>query len=344
MSADRSDRRRDVIILEPWLDQARSLARFLRRYDKQSRVIGAITSEEPIPISLRPFHELRRKSMDELLALSDDNVVFPTGYLSTWTFVRMKGGIQVGGSHFREENLRAYDKVWTLRTADELGIPIPLQLSDPGSMERFPVFYKSRTEGSHRRGIARSMAELEALEERESLIFQENIATPFFYGVYFLADEGEIVTDLTVRSLRETPPTGGSSVVMEPFHHPLLLDYTRRMVERMDYSGWGMTEFKSHPSRDDFVFMELNAKLCASVELLFLLRPQFLGRLFGISYEPRDVGRIVFADRLLDYGLREYLAGIVRHSGSHFVELYPSLRRALGMAAGTSIQAVRQRS
>jgi hypothetical protein len=332
---------REIWILEPWLDQSQSVARFLCKYDPDSQVIGAIVGkEEPLPAARHPFHELRVKTMEEVLAAPDDTVVFPTGHLSTNNYVERHGDLQLGDALFKKDNLRLIDKLWSLRTASDLGIPIPTRIPNLESIADLPVFYRSKTEGQHRRGIARTKSDIDSLENKDELIFEEYVNTPLFYGVYFLADEGNIITQLTIRSLMETPTTGGSSVVIERFEDTILTDYTTRYLERLGYSGWGMTEFKRHPSGYDYVFMELNAKLCSSVELLFLNQPEFLGHLFGIRYEAEDVPRIVFANRLLDFGLREYVSNIVRYAGSRFVDLAPSMRRALSMAREEIVQKV----
>jgi len=332
----------EVIILEPSIDQALTTARYLRRLDKDARIIGGVLKGLEPKMGLRPpYHEIREFTLDQLMESGRDRLVVPTGSMSTAQYAGARGDFQIGEAIFKKDNLRASDKLWALSTVSELGIARPRRFSDMDGVDEFPIFFKSKMEGDHQRGILRSRNELENLPNKENLLFEEYIRTPNSYGVYFLAQEGEILTQLTIKAILEIPPTGGSGVVMERIEDDRLLDHTRRLLKKMGYSGWGMTEFKHSPSMDEYVFMELNAKLCASVEFLYLNNPDFLGRLFGVRYKKKDVKRIVFADRLLDYGLKAYLLNLVKFAGSHFVDIGPSMNRALGMAKDGMIHKIR---
>jgi hypothetical protein len=323
---------REIVVLQPSIEQALSLARFLHRVDPESRLVGGWTNDDDPPLPHRhPYQEVRRFKGPDLPQGNDDLVIFPTGSSSTELYAGAVGDFRVGEVVFKKENLRASDKLWSLREAAHLGIPIPRTGSSPEELGGFPVFFKSRMEGLHVRGILFDPEGARTLDDPSLYLFQECIPTPNAYGVYFLAQDGKVLTELPVKSFMETPATGGSAVILEPFRDGLLCDYTRRLVSHMGYSGWGMTEFKSHPSGKDYVFMELNAKLCASVELLFLTEPDFLGHLFGVSYPPTKVERLIFADRLLDYGVGEYLRVMAKNPGARYVDLRASMLHAFDL-------------
>ena len=67
-------------------------------------------------------------------------------------------------------------------------------------------------------------------------------------------------------------------------------------------AGWGLAEFKYCPKRRDFVFMEINAKLWASIEFAFMNNSNFLKYLFGIDYPEKKVDAALFIDRLVALG------------------------------------------
>jgi len=138
---------------------------------------------------------------------------------------------------------------------------------------------------------------------RESLIFQEFIESQGTYGVCFLADQGRLFATNTHFERESIPKEGGSAVIIERFNDDRLLRHTKRLIDSLNYSGWGLAEFKYCPRRDDYVFMEINAKFWASCEFAFVNEPLFLKLLFDIESREIAVERMVFVDRALSRGL-----------------------------------------
>ena len=71
------------------------------------------------------------------------------------------------------------------------------------------------------------------------------------------------------------------------------------LINEINYSGWGLAEFKYCPKRDDFVLMEINAKFWVSCDFTFRNNPEFLKLLFGIDAKSENIKKMVFLDRVM---------------------------------------------
>ena len=88
----------------------------------------------------------------------------------------------------------------------------------------------------------------------------------------------------------------------ERYNDERLVKYVRAIISASKYSGWGLAEFKYCPSRDDFVFMEINAKFWASCILAFHNEPRFTELFFNGTSALRPVARMLFINRALARG------------------------------------------
>jgi len=287
-----------LLILEAGLPQALAIAKFLKKYSN-FEVIGQLE---------RRSLWIRKSSYDGFIvgSLSDINLseydyVLPTGANSTFRLLNKIGILQYkNGITFSRSNIVVFNKIHTLKLASNIGIPTPITYLEEKDIKIFPIFFKEDFEkGGGVRGIAYSVREL---PKREGLIFQELIPSSETYGVGFLSKNGKIITYTIHKEILSIPPEGGSAVVVEIYtgkKSHRLLEYTARLTEFLNYNGWGLAEYKYCPIRDDVVFMELNAKFWASIELALLSNPYFLKYLFNVTYERKEVRRVVFLDRVL---------------------------------------------
>jgi hypothetical protein len=288
-------------VFSPACDQSQAIAGFIRKYINDADIRGVLLPEED-----NKFHDNR---FDEVLPITEvrfentTGVMIPTGALSTRFLLEQWDDIKVGLITLSRNSLQVYDKLFMISCAAKVGVPVPILRRTGGEGEIYPVFYKERYEiGGGIRGIARTRREIPE-DKKERLIFQEFIDSRGTYGVSFLSDMGRLLTTHTHYERESIPKEGGSAVIIERFEDDRLLEYTRRIIQSMDYSGWGLSEFKYCPNRHDYVFMEINAKFWASCEFSFKNEPTFLKLLFDIESNEKPINRMVFVDRLFDRGL-----------------------------------------
>lgn len=288
----------NIYLCSPGSDQSQALARLLKRYT-QHRIIGVLFEDETPFISrnIETFMSFR-----ELDKLPLEAMVLPTGAKST-QFLLEKGDVTCGSVVLTREALRVFDKPWMLAQATACQVPVPVTWLKAGEIQHYPTFFKEQRErGGGRRGIARQPTELPASGQDE-LIYQEYIDSPGTYGVGFIARQGEILTSHTHFEAISIPASGGSAVALRSITDPKLNEYTQRIISQLGYSGWGLVEFKYCPKRNDYVFMEVNAKFWASLELALANQPLFAELLFGIETPEKAIVGIVFLNRYLQRGI-----------------------------------------
>jgi predicted ATP-grasp superfamily ATP-dependent carboligase len=87
-------------------------------------------------------------------------------------------------------------------------------------------------------------------------------------GVFLLRWEGRILATFAHRRIREKPPAGGVSVLCESIvADPDLVEKSRRLLERFDWNGVAMVEFKRDTSSGEAYLMEINGRFWGSLEL-----------------------------------------------------------------------------
>lgn len=306
-------------ILSPLLDQSLTIASLLRKYFRTSTITGITLDSE----SFRSCYGIYNNTIsvnDFDIERTDANLI-PTGAKSTKLLLQHKD-ITLGSVTLTANALRVYDKAWIIAVASDVGIPTPLTWRNLAEVTSYPLFYKqSQEKGGGARGIAKDESDV-PLVGRENLIFQEFIATHGTYGVCFLAEHGRVLTSYVHYERESFPKEGGSAVIIEDFSDRRLLDYTQRLLQSLDYSGWGLAEYKYCPRREDFVFMEINAKFWASCEFAFKNNPMFLKLLFDIDSKEKSVKRMVFIERALARGIPFFMGHLPTYFGGA-LKVYP---------------------
>ncbi len=89
------------------------------------------------------------------------------------------------------------------------------------------------------------------------------------YGVGFFAiyDKGNLKDFFMHKRLRENPPSGGSSVYAESIYDQKLFFYGKLILDKLNWHGVAMVEFKKEYKTDDLYLMEVNPKFWASHDL-----------------------------------------------------------------------------
>ena len=318
--------KRAFYFLQPQLDQSVSLSRLIKRSDPLSRVVAVVCrGEGRVPESEYDAIEKIQEYSDVPAGLR----VIPTGAASTEALLSIRD-VVLGDVTLKRGALVAYDKRRFLALCETAGLPVPKTFHSIHDVPNklYPLFYKEAHEqGGGKRGIAHSIEDVPK-HDQGKLIFQEYIDTPGTYGVGFLAKNGELLASFSHFERESYPAAGGSAVLIESIDDPDLIDLTSRVVKAMNYSGWGLAEFKYNKLCKSYVFMEVNAKFWASCGVAFSSQPDFAKRLFGIDVEATSAKRWFFINRGLARGLVYMLSRAHLLLSSKLVAM-PGLGRAL---------------
>ena len=314
---------KSVLILDPHLDQAIALAKYFRRFAPGWKIFGGSEAGRRPYFQPDYFIEIIECDFSNPTLGEQFDLIIPSGADSTYQRVSAVGDMALGDLRFTSQSLKAFDKARMLEAAAAAGLAVPETVYDHRSVSRFPVFYKDRREENrlHRnRGIAVNAAVLALLPDPDGLLFQEYIDSPGTYGVGFLARAGDMLTHFTHKETVSLPRTGGAGVIVQRVEDPRLIAAAAKLLHHLGFDGWGLIEFKFCPSRQDYVFMELNAKFWQSLEFALGNNPQFFRMLFGIDYPADKVEKMVFARRYLMQPWRDRLRHLPRLRGCRVVE------------------------
>lgn len=258
-----------------------------------------------------------------------NGLVVPFGAASTESLLK-KRDITLFDVMMKQSALLVYEKPLFIETCNLNNLPVPKTFltEDQISSEDYPLFYKQKYEkGGGVRGIAYAKTELPK-EGKSDLIYQEFINTPGTYGVGFIARDGVLEVCFSHFESRSYPVSGGSAIKVEAYESERLVELTAKYIEASNYSGWGLAEFKWCNKRQDFVFMEINAKLWASCEFSFRNEPAFIQKLFGIKTIKEEIPSMIFIHRAFNAGLISGLKYSFRSSDAK-KNIYPGLFRMI---------------
>jgi hypothetical protein len=290
---------RVYIIYSSLLEQSVYLRGLLNKYTHSCEII---TSKNGEKINLEGTH-------------------IPTGATSTEKML-IKGDVTLGNITMTTLSQRVFDKNWLLQQAQIAGIRVPQTWQCIDEITEYPIFYKQKHEkGGGERGIALNQQEIPKAEI-DSLIFQELILSKGTYGVGFLAEKGKMLTFHAHFETESLPKEGGSAVIIKAIDDKRLIDYTKKLLESINYSGWGLAEYKYCPKKKDFVLMEINAKFWASCELAFVNQKEFSKQLFNIDISEKPIQKMVFVDRAIQRGFVFFIKEVIFSSRKTTLRLY----------------------
>ena len=99
------------------------------------------------------------------------------------------------------------------------------------------------------------------------VLVQQRIVGPGT-GVFLLRWNGRVLATFAHERIRETPPSGGASVYSESVAaDPDLVAGAARLLERFDWRGVAMVEFKRDAATGQAYVMEVNGRLWGSLQL-----------------------------------------------------------------------------
>lgn len=190
----------------------------------------------------------------------------------------------------------AVDKARTLALAAETGIAVPRSFTvetpeDSARIARecrFPVVLKWADPASvmpalHRLGIGfakfeycHSAAELEHALQRYRPIGRyplvQEYCRGYGLGQFVFMHEGKPLRVFQHRRLHEWPPEGGFSTLCESLpagEHAALMERSVALLQRMNWVGPAMVEYRYDPAEDRAVLMEVNGRFWGSLPLAY---------------------------------------------------------------------------
>lgn len=179
---------------------------------------------------------------------------------------------------------RASDKAWVAEAAAAVGLAVPRQLvieshdvvpDLPVAESESWVLKPSRsvTGGlklsvSYARGGNGLLKAIGSLAPQAfPLLVQQRVEGPGA-GVFLLRWKGRILAAFAHRRIREKPPSGGVSVLRESVRlDPRLLEGATKLLERLDWKGVAMVEFKVDARSGTGYVMEVNGRFWGSLQL-----------------------------------------------------------------------------
>jgi protein-tyrosine-phosphatase len=143
---------------------------------------------------------------------------------------------------------------------------------------RFPVVVRTDNRllpgGAYRRGGTHAAATIEAAQyalegpraRGEAVLVQEFVAG-FGVGAFYLRSQGRSVLEFSHRRLHEVPYTGGYSSLRVSTHDAQALEFGRRLLAHIGYSGLAMVEFRRDARTGVAQFLEINGRVWGSIAL-----------------------------------------------------------------------------
>lgn len=148
---------------------------------------------------------------------------------------------------------------------ETLGFPVVVKpsrsvVAEGGRLHKTSVTYAgSREELDHR---------LAGLPDGAFPVLLQERVEGWGIGVFLLIWDGELLASFAHRRLREKPPSGGVSVLRESAPVPAdLLARSRALLERFDWQGIAMVEYKGASTDSEPVLMEVNGRFWGSLQL-----------------------------------------------------------------------------
>lgn len=197
--------------------------------------------------------------------------------------------------------LTARDKYRTIQLAEELGIHVPKSLvvkdanfaSEIPGVTGLPAIVKPvKSSGSRGFQLIENSSSLRSIRNLISaygpLVAQEFIPHGGAIGVSYLLNHGRTRAVFAHRRLLEYPESGGPSIVRESIRHLEAEEAGRVLLEKMNWHGVAMAEFKIDSRTGKLTLMEINPRFWGSLPLALACGVDF-PRLLCDMHEKGDV-------------------------------------------------------
>jgi len=183
---------------------------------------------------------------------------------------------------------RVTNKAETFKIADEVGVPTPkgvevtscAQLETLSKTLAYPVVLKPTRSIADIQGDVRAAQKVqyamnpeELIELGTKMLACEHVMLQTFFrgvgvGIELLAEHGNILIAFQHERMHELPLTGGGSCLRKSVVvDPQLLDYSKRLIQELDWHGVAMVEYKHNPTEGTACLMEINGRFWGSLPL-----------------------------------------------------------------------------
>ena len=226
-------------------------------------------------------------AVKDILRRGRFDLLMPVGYLAHVALTRHKAELapfaRMETADF-EKIRRAADKRAIHELAKEVGVPTPRTLAPTSYKEaaessadlRFPVVVKAPRETLC--GVVRyapNRCELLTLYGRicqsadgeGPLPLIQEFIPGFGCGFFAVYQDGTCKQTFMHRRIREVPPSGGVSCCAESYYDQRLMEYGKRLLDRLEWHGVAMVEFRYDERDQDYKLMEVNPKFWGSLDL-----------------------------------------------------------------------------
>ena len=209
-------------------------------------------------------------SHDETELISEHLHIFPSQTLIPIPSIKL---LQIANN--KSESQEFADKIG-LPTATRINYELPEQLLDLIDASRKMVirtlkgnsakgvYYASGPE--HVYQTVKSVIENYQCTKERYPVVQEYVCGEG-WGVSCLYWEGKRIAHFTHRRLREKTATGGTSTLREHQPNPLLENMAFQLLDKLEWHGLAMVEFKYDPIENKGYFIEINPRLWGSIHL-----------------------------------------------------------------------------
>ena len=176
-----------------------------------------------------------------------------------------------------EESIKiCLEKDKLLLIAEELGIPTPKRYKlnelketiDYGLNIKNKLVIKPSSELSNDKVIyTKDIGIINSYLQNEDNYLVQDYVSGYGVGFFAVYDNGNLRNFFMHKRIRENPPSGGSSVCAASIFDQRLYDYGKKLLDKLNWHGVAMVEFKKTHATNELYLMEVNPKFWASHDL-----------------------------------------------------------------------------
>jgi len=307
-----------ILLTDACYKHSLAIAKYIKLHNPKIGIVGIINNKNFKSIFLyflykHIYSKLILDNLKNVLDNNDFDLVIPVGALSVKTVAEHKTSKKYLANL---QNIElCLDKKRTMDLAQSLDIPTPKTIYIDSKKDikniniDFPCVIKGNSEINkiERVKYIKNKTELKKilnklLKNRNiPLIIQEYIVGigAGFFGFY---QNGHLKRFYIHKRLREYPITGGPSTAAETFYHPKIFEYGKKLLDKLQWNGVAMVEFKYNKKLDKIWLIEINPKFWGSTELGLtaginfgaLIIKAFKEKNINIDISPESYKRIKF--------------------------------------------------
>jgi len=292
---------RNVLIINA--ESIKSLS-IIRAFKDTEYNVFTISFEKLTPAAFSKYNvknfflkTLNLKKINEIILQNKIDVVLPLESESIYFFIKNK--TKILSKKLILPDLETFqtlnNKENALKFANKLNIKTPFSVFPKNLNELhyklknsdiYPLIIKPKT-SSGSRGIfvinnsKYSIKKVNKIVKRYGLpIIQEYIPKGgISVGVEFLYYEGKSIVTFSHMRMREFPIKGGPSTYCKNYVNTKLITISKKILDKVNYNGFAMVEYKQHPVTKEFYFIEVNPRPWGSISL-----PIYCGYNFPLKY------------------------------------------------------------